>query len=156
MAWKGHDYYGWKARGSIKCIFTKCYIAKWGSEMTVGEILKDGSTWMPADDYDINKPKVTVVLPTFRWAMNGYFQRAVDSVLAQTFRDLELIIVDNCSIDGTYELMQDYMRTDHRVSCIRHSFNIGLPAISEYEAYLKSSGTLLLIFLMIMNGTRTR
>lgn len=108
--------------------------------MTVNDILKGCSVWLPSKDYDNLEPKVTVVLPTFRRGKDGYFKRAVDSVLNQTFRRLELIIVDDCSTDGTFNQIRDYMEKDSRVSCIRHTFNVGLPAISQYEAYLKARG----------------
>lgn len=44
-------------------------------------------------------PKVTVVVPTFRRA--ALLKETVDSILAQTYRDFELVIVDNMSEDGT-------------------------------------------------------
>jgi glycosyltransferase involved in cell wall biosynthesis len=44
-------------------------------------------------------PKVTVVVPTFRRA--ALLKETVDSILAQTYRDFELVIVDNMSDDGT-------------------------------------------------------
>ena len=69
------------------------------------------------------------------------FENAVNSVLNQSLRDIELIIVDDCSVDGTFDLIKRYMSIDGRVSCIRHSYNIGLPAISEYEAYVKARST---------------
>jgi glycosyltransferase involved in cell wall biosynthesis len=51
-------------------------------------------------------PKVSVILPTRNRAST--LKRSIDSVLAQTFRDLELIVVDDGSSDGTAELMKSY------------------------------------------------
>src|SRR5262249_24719746 len=67
--------------------------------------------------------------------------RVARSVLDQTFRDLELIIVDDASTDGTAEQIRALMQEDGRVSCLTHPYNIGLPAISEYEAYVRARGT---------------
>ena len=108
--------------------------------MKVREILKDNSEWMPNKNYDVHNPKVSVLLPTFRRAKDGFFERAVMSVLNQTFKDLELIIIDDASTDGTKELIKYFMETDERVHCIRHIQNVGLPAISEYEGYMKAKG----------------
>lgn len=109
-------------------------------KMKVKEILKDCPEWMPGTDYDEAKPVVSVLLPTFRRAKSGLFETAVRSVLNQDFKSLELIIIDDASTDGTADLIRHFMQIDPRVSCIRHKFNVGLPAISEYEGYMKARG----------------
>ena len=52
--------------------------------------------------------------------------RAVNSVLAQTFKDYEIIIVDDCSSDGTREVIQEF--ADSRIRSFRHEANLGLSA----------------------------
>lgn len=95
---------------------------------------------MPSRDYQSVKPEVSVLLPTFRRAKSGLFEKAVQSVLHQSFENLELIIIDDASTDGTADLIARFMKEDARVSCIRHQYNIGLPAISEYEGYMRARG----------------
>jgi GT2 family glycosyltransferase len=60
--------------------------------------------------------KVSVVIPVH----NGgkYLAQAIDSVLAQTHRDLELLIVDDGSTDGTAAILRHYAARDHRVRCL--------------------------------------
>ncbi|GJE14955.1 glycosyltransferase family 2 protein [Methylobacterium longum] len=87
------------------------------------------------------RPVLSVLLPTFRRGSDGMFRKAARSVLSQTMEDLELIIVDDASTDGTLEQVRALMETDDRVSLLRHPRNIGLPAVSEYEAYLQARGT---------------
>lgn len=111
--------------------------------MRVREILEKRTQWLPSADYENAKPVVSVMLPTWKRAESGLFEAAVRSVLNQTLHELELIIVDDCSTDGTFDIIQRIMGEDSRVSCIRHTQNIGLPAISEFEAYQKSRGTYL-------------
>lgn len=111
--------------------------------MKVKDIIKGNSVWIPNARYKSISPVVTVTLPTYRRAESGYFQRAVDSVLNQKYRNFELIIIDDGSTDGTAKLIDDYMKKDRRVSCLRHKKNVGLPCIGSFEAYLKSRGTYL-------------
>ena len=107
--------------------------------MLVRELIND-SDWLPCKDYDSRHPSVSVILPTYRRGESGMFLEAAHSILSQTFRDLELIIVDDASTDGTHEQILSLMDTDSRISCIRHRRNVGLPAISEYEGFVKSRG----------------
>jgi len=108
--------------------------------MKVKEIIKDCALWFPPKDEDTASPMVSVILPTFRRAKSGLFEEAVQSVLNQDFKSLELIIVDDASTDGTADLIDYFMGIDPRVSCVRHQYNVGLPAISEYEGYRKARG----------------
>ena len=107
--------------------------------MFVKDIIEH-SIWLPSADYGKYDPKVSIFLPAYAKAKSGLFEKALDSILNQTFKEFELIIVDDASTDGTKEIIDAYMQIDKRISCIRHPQNIGLPAISEYEAYMKSSG----------------
>jgi glycosyltransferase involved in cell wall biosynthesis len=66
------------------------------------------------------------------------FLKAARSVLGQELKELELIVVDDGSTDGTADQIRQLMAEDERVSCLRHPRNVGLPAISEYEAYRKA------------------
>lgn len=70
-----------------------------------------------------DKPRVSVGLAVY----NGekYLEKAIDSILAQTFTDLELIISDNASDDKTQEICIGYLRQDHRVKYHRNTTNIG-------------------------------
>lgn len=71
-------------------------------------------------------PKVSVVLPTY----NGqrYLREALDGMLAQTLKDWELILVDDCSTDQTPEIARTYAASDSRIRVIRNTVNLRLPA----------------------------
>ncbi len=106
--------------------------------MKVKDLIRD-TIWTPGTDYRPDeKPSVSVLLPTFRRGASGSFRKAVRSVLDQTLTDLELIIIDDASTDGTADQIAEFMLDDGRVSCLRHPRNIGLPAVSEYEAYVRA------------------
>lgn len=98
------------------------------------------STFEASDAFRVLSPAVTVVLPTFRRGDSGLLSACIDSVLAQTFRDFELIIVDDGSIDSTRRIIEGYLVSDPRVATIRHPANIGLPGLSCNEAILRARG----------------
>lgn len=68
-------------------------------------------------------PKVSIGLPVFNGA--DYLIEAVDSILGQTFTDLELLIQDNASTDDTEKISRVYMQKDARVKYVRNSTNVG-------------------------------
>lgn len=72
----------------------------------------------------LQQPKVSVVMSVY----NGkkYLREAVESILNQTFRDFEFIIVDDGSCDNTLEILKDYAEKDSRIKIIKNEKNIGL------------------------------
>ena len=50
---------------------------------------------------------VTIGIPTFNRA-NGYLRYALESAIAQTYRNLEIIVSDNCSYDDTEAVVRHY------------------------------------------------
>lgn len=65
-----------------------------------------------------------MLMPAFN--AERFLARAVDSVLAQTHEDLELVVVDDGSTDRTFELLEDYARRDPRVRPLRNGSNLGI------------------------------
>lgn len=70
-------------------------------------------------------PKVTIVLPVY----NGEkcLEESVASVLEQTYRNIELIIVNDCSTDATETIIDRFVEKDKRVRKISNSHNLKLP-----------------------------
>ena len=68
-------------------------------------------------------PRVSIGLPVY----NGekYLAVAIESILNQTLADLELIIGDNASTDGTEEICRRFAAADARIHYLRHPSNIG-------------------------------
>jgi glycosyltransferase involved in cell wall biosynthesis len=69
------------------------------------------------------KPRVSIGLPIYN--AENYLEEAVDSILAQTYRDFELIISDNASTDRTQEICLKYAQSDPRVRYYRNEKNLG-------------------------------
>lgn len=69
-------------------------------------------------------PKVSVVIPTYNRA--HLLPKAIQSVLNQTYQDLEIVLVDDGSTDNTEEVIKDFK--DERIRYIRHNQNKGASA----------------------------
>ena len=70
-------------------------------------------------------PKISVIVPVYK--VEQYLRRCVDSILAQTFTDFELILVDDGSPDNCPEICDEYAVNDSRIHVI-HQANGGLSA----------------------------
>lgn len=81
-------------------------------------------------------PKVSVIITCFngeRWIAN-----AIDSALAQTYRPLEIIVIDDGSTDGSRDLLRGY--EEHReIKLLFHPRNLGIPA-TKNAGVAQSSG----------------
>lgn len=71
-------------------------------------------------------PKVTIGVPVY----NGekYLEEALASIVAQTFRDMEIVISDNASSDRTPAICHDFMARDPRIRYYRNPQNLGSAA----------------------------
>lgn len=83
---------------------------------------------------------VSVILPTYNG--ENHIKDSIESCLRQTYRNIELIIVNDCSTDGTLDLIKKYAAKDRRVRIIENQKNLKLPA-SLNEGFKASSGDLL-------------
>src|SRR5688572_15667789 len=90
-------------------------------------------------------PKVSVFIPVYN--RERYLCVAVNSILAQTFTDFELLLVDDGSTDGSLALLERYAARDRRVRVEANGTNLGIPrtrnrglelARGEYIALLDS------------------
>lgn len=68
-------------------------------------------------------PLVSIGLPTFNRA--DLLGRAIDSLLAQSYRNIEIVISDNASTDVTQSLCETYAKRDARVRYLRQAVNLG-------------------------------
>lgn len=65
--------------------------------------------------------KVSVIIAAYN--VEKYIDHTVNSVIGQSFRDIEIIIVDDCSTDSTFEKVQRLAAQDNRVKVVRHEVN---------------------------------
>ena len=81
----------------------------------------------------MDQPRISILMPSLNVA--GYIGECMDSVLAQTLSEIEIICIDAGSADGTWEILQEYAAKDSRIRLIlsdRKSYgyqmNLGLSA----------------------------
>lgn len=68
---------------------------------------------------------ISIVLPVF----NGerFLRQAMESIVRQTYENFELIVVNDCSTDGTLEIIKEFMQRDNRIRLINNKLNQKLP-----------------------------
>lgn len=87
------------------------------------------------EDTARNNPQVSIGMPVY----NGekYIREALNSLLAQSFTDFELIISDNASLDKTELICREYLQKDSRIQYIRQEKNLG--ASNNFEFVLNKA-----------------
>jgi glycosyltransferase involved in cell wall biosynthesis len=76
------------------------------------------------------RPEVSIGMPVYNG--ENFIREALDSLLAQTFTDFELIISDNASTDGTEAICREYASHDSRIRYVRQNENRGACANFQF------------------------
>lgn len=85
----------------------------------------------------MNSSKVSVIMPAFN--DERFIALAIDSVLEQTYQDLELLICDDGSNDNTVKIIKEKMVSDKRIFLYKNKYNKGAPG-SRNTCLENSSG----------------
>jgi len=87
----------------------------------------------------INKaPLISVILPTFNSAR--FLPRSIKSVLNQSYKNLELIIIDDCSTDSSLKIVKNFSKIDKRIRFYATKKNSGSVAIPRNLGISKARG----------------
>ena len=70
--------------------------------------------------------KVSVIIPVFN--KEKYLSTCINSIINQSLKDIELILIDDCSSDNSYTIMEEYAKKDSRIKIYKNSNNIGTGA----------------------------
>ena len=73
--------------------------------------------------YEINAPKVSVMVPVYN--AKEFIVECLDSILSQDYQNLELVVSDDCSTDGTQEILKTYL-DDDRIKIFFNDRNLGV------------------------------
>ncbi len=90
---------------------------------------------------------VSVIMAVYNIGDMSVLQKSIDSVLSQSVKDLELIICDDCSDDGTFEYVRSLTAQDNRIIVLRNDKNMK-PGYSRNRCMEKARGD----FIAIMDG----
>ena len=71
----------------------------------------------------MSEPLVSVLITSYN--REKYIASSIESVLAQTFGDFELLITDNCSTDSSVEIANEYASRDARIRVVVNETNLG-------------------------------
>ncbi|WP_027119620.1 glycosyltransferase family 2 protein [[Mycoplasma] testudinis] len=75
------------------------------------------------------KPLLTVLIPVYNCAK--WVCKTLESVLSQSYRNFEVIIVDDCSSDNTLDVVKQYTKNDSRVKIFTNDQNLGIGAVRK-------------------------
>lgn len=68
-------------------------------------------------------PLVSILIPVYN--RENIVAETIESAMAQTYKNIEIIIVDNCSTDNTWQVLKDYAEKDSRIRIFKNAENIG-------------------------------
>lgn len=75
-------------------------------------------------------PKISVIIPVY----NGekYLKETLDSIVQQTFRDFELLLIDDASSDGSLQILHEYAKVDDRIRVFGNKQNMGIAETTNF------------------------
>lgn len=68
--------------------------------------------------------KVSIVMPIYNAEL--FIKNSVGSILEQSYENIEIILVDDCSQDSTYDILSDLQKSDKRIKLYRNKRNEGV------------------------------
>ncbi|MBZ7935225.1 glycosyltransferase family 2 protein [Campylobacter sp. B0100352/1] len=87
--------------------------------------------------------KISIILPTYN--VEPYIEKALQSCINQTFKDIEIIVVDDCGNDKSIDIAKEYAKKDERIKIVHNEKNLGLLR-ARYEG-VKASHSFYIMFL---------
>lgn len=83
------------------------------------------------------EPLVSILIPVYN--REKYIGEAIESAIDQTYKNIEVIIVDNCSTDNTWKILQEYHKKDERIHIFQNEKNLG-PVYNWIECFKRAKG----------------
>jgi len=83
-----------------------------------------------SDFYEVNRPKVSVIVTAYK--LDRYLPKCLDTVLNQTMKDFECLVIDDALMESTKNLVSEYEKKDARIKYLRPPNNLGLPGARNF------------------------
>ena len=108
----------------------------------------------------MQSPKFSIIVPMYN--VEKFIARALESAINQSFKDIEIICVDDCGQDKSIEIAKEFAKKDERIKIVQNERNLGtfaarnngaLSAQGEYLLFLDSDDFLELKACEILNDT---
>ncbi|SUW08918.1 glycosyltransferase/CDP-glycerol:poly(glycerophosphate) glycerophosphotransferase [Brachyspira pilosicoli] len=71
----------------------------------------------------MNNINVSIIIPTYN--VENYIEACLDSIINQTIKEIEIICIDDCSTDNTYNILEEYSKKDDRIIILKNKKNSG-------------------------------
>ena len=104
--------------------------------------------------------KVSIIIPVYN--VEPYLKEALDSVTNQTLKEIEIICIDDCSTDNSYNILEEYAKKDDRIILLKNKENMGVGytrnvgeklSKGEYIYFIDPDDYIALDFLELMYNT---
>lgn len=138
-------------KGGLKAFFfdLKCFLGTITSVAVSDGVIEGGTGKLKKQEIPrrIEKQQIMVSVITPAYNASEYIEECIESVRAQSYGNWEMIIVDDCSRDNTYQIALEYAEKDHRIKILLHETNCGVAAArntalkaskGDYVAFLDS------------------
>lgn len=86
----------------------------------------------------MHNPVISISMPAYN--VSAYIGETIESILAQTFTDWELIVVDDCSKDNTVAIVNEYAAKDARIRIIKRQENSGSVRVPRLDGVMSAKG----------------
>ncbi len=73
---------------------------------------------------EYKQPLLSVIVPVYN--TEKFLEKCLDSIKNQTYKNLEVIVVDDCSTDNSADIINKFIDEDNRFKCVKHDSNKGL------------------------------
>ena len=117
----GNGEHGFKLEIPQECKDSKLHHVKL-LDFDTSEIIDEKTLHFKS--YELKKitPKVSIVVPVYN--TGHVLEKTIGSIVSQTLKEIEIIIVNDCSTDNSKAIIDAYLRTDNRIRYIEHTENM--------------------------------